>query len=517
MILLKDIAPAAENNIETKFILLDKGRVIVEGQHKTCLAFVADETASVHFQLWGDECDAFEAGDIIDLSNGIFSKQRNNLVLRAGKRGKIMKIGEFTMSFVETPNMSEIHWVPDPTNSKKYIQGHVISTHSRRPLLLYDGTVALSLPGCWASMLGDSDLRKKDGSNSNSSRTSPSKIEDAESVNSLLATENDNLDFKATSPSLEVLSLKPSCDAMLDQRKSDRTSYEPKETMPKENGGNGCVKMQHSQKADSGSSSSVHPVRSIEDENLDYDSNASSSSFEFDKGERHVSNPATRFLFRPMPSKWNNAQKWIMSRQSPHKNITTGDFIPSKAKRRDREEISESERKKKAIVTTIDENPRMVNFMLMITAELDNLTNLQPQGGCDDANFSYLFKTKILNCNTRTIFMQLVVMPGISFVAMRDMGTEMTHVPSQEPSRTATPGGSTTPLCSPTSSMPSTPRRNAPAPTPLDNTTDEDSQFENNKRQLSEEEMLQKMRREIATLGVQLGKINIAARASKNE
>ncbi|CAL0324880.1 unnamed protein product [Lupinus luteus] len=250
MILLKDIAPAAENNIETKFILLDKGRVIVEGQHKTCLAFVADETASVHFQLWGDECDAFEADDIIDLSNGIFSKQRNNLVLRAGKRGKIMKIGEFTMSFVETPNMSEIHWVPDPTNSKKYIQGHVISTHS------------------------------------------------------------------PTSPSLEVLSLKPSCDAMLDQRKSDRTSYEPKETMPKENGGNGCVKMQHSQKADSGSSSSVHPVRSIEDENLDYDSNASSSSFEFDKGERHVSKPATRFLFRPMPSKWNNAQKWIMSRQS---------------------------------------------------------------------------------------------------------------------------------------------------------------------------------------------------------
>ncbi|XP_019463739.1 PREDICTED: SOSS complex subunit B homolog isoform X4 [Lupinus angustifolius] len=131
MILLKDIAPAAENNIETKFILLDKGRVIVEGQHKTCLALVADETASVHFQLWGDECDAFEAGDMIDLTNGIFSKQRNNLVLRAGKRGKIMKIGEFTMSFVETPNMSEIHWVPDPTNSKKYIQGHVISTHSR--------------------------------------------------------------------------------------------------------------------------------------------------------------------------------------------------------------------------------------------------------------------------------------------------------------------------------------------------------------------------------------------------
>jgi hypothetical protein len=28
----------------------------------------------------------------------------------------------------------------------------------------------------------------------------------------------------------------------------------------------------------------------------------------------------------------------------------------------------------------------------MIAAELENLTNLEPQGGCDDPNFSYLFK-----------------------------------------------------------------------------------------------------------------------------
>lgn len=100
---------------------------------------------------------------------------------------------------------------------------------------------------------------------------------------------------------------------------------------------------------------------------------------------------------------------------------------------------------------------------------------------------------------------------------MRDMGTEMTPVPSQEPSRTATPVGSATPLRSPTSSMPSTPRRGAPAPTPLDNTTDDDSQFGNSKKQLSEEEMKLKTRREIAALGVQLGKMNIAAWASKDE
>ena len=131
MILLKDIVPAAQNNIDTKFILLEKGRTAMEGQNKICMALAADETAAVHFQLWGDECDAFEAGDIIYLTSGIFSYQRNNLVLRAGKRGKLEKIGEFTMSYVEAPNMSEIRWIPDPNNSRKYIQEHVMSPHSR--------------------------------------------------------------------------------------------------------------------------------------------------------------------------------------------------------------------------------------------------------------------------------------------------------------------------------------------------------------------------------------------------
>jgi hypothetical protein len=34
----------------------------------------------------------------------------------------------------------------------------------------------------------------------------------------------------------------------------------------------------------------------------------------------------------------------------------------------------------------------MVNYLLMISGELENLTNLQPQGGVDDPNFSYFFK-----------------------------------------------------------------------------------------------------------------------------
>ncbi|OAY39024.1 hypothetical protein MANES_10G061700v8 [Manihot esculenta] len=119
------MVPSAQTNINTQFILLDKGRTEIVGQNWTCLALVADETAAVLFQFWSDDCDSFEPGDIIHLINGIFSYNRNNLVLRAGKRGTIKKVGEFTM-----PNMSEIHWASDPNNSKKYVQETAIFTHS---------------------------------------------------------------------------------------------------------------------------------------------------------------------------------------------------------------------------------------------------------------------------------------------------------------------------------------------------------------------------------------------------
>ncbi|GMH27787.1 hypothetical protein Nepgr_029630 [Nepenthes gracilis] len=131
MLSLKDIVPAAANNVNTRFIILEKGKTPLESERKTCLALVADETAAVHFQLWGEECDAFEPGDIVHLSNGIFSYNRHNLVLRAGRRGKIEKAGEFTIAYVETPNMSEIRWVPDPNNPTKYLQETVISPYSR--------------------------------------------------------------------------------------------------------------------------------------------------------------------------------------------------------------------------------------------------------------------------------------------------------------------------------------------------------------------------------------------------
>ncbi|KAG6755115.1 hypothetical protein POTOM_040929 [Populus tomentosa] len=113
--------------------------------------------------------------------------------------------------------------------------------------------------------------------------TSPSKLEDTESFNdSLLASTN--------------------------------SGYFSEEVR-KEIVDNGCVKMQPFSKCEKGNSSAVHPVRTVEEENVDYASNASSSSFEF-HNERMVNNQFSRLLSSPMPCKQNDAEKWILKRQN---------------------------------------------------------------------------------------------------------------------------------------------------------------------------------------------------------
>lgn len=97
---------------------------------------------------------------------------------------------------------------------------------------------------------------------------------------------------------------------------------------------------------------------------------------------------------------------------------------------------------------------------------------------------------------------------------MRDMGTEMTPIASQEPSRNGTPVRATTPIRSPTSSRPPTPQRTTAASSPTDHPNDH---LDLNKNKLSEKDLQMKTRREIKALGTQLGKLNIAAWVGKEE
>lgn len=44
----------------------------------------------------------------------------------------------------------------------------------------------------------------------------------------------------------------------------------------------------------------------------------------------------------------------------------------------------------------------MVNYSLQITAEVENVKSLQPNGGCDDPNFTFYFKLRCENCGEVT-------------------------------------------------------------------------------------------------------------------
>lgn len=68
-------------------------------------------------------------------------------------------------------------------------------------------------------------------------------------------------------------------------------------------------------------------------------------------------------------------------------------------------------------------------------------------------------------------------------VSMRDVGTEMTPLPSQDPSRTGTPVGATTPIHTPLSSIPASPKKEAPASSPAGANTQDKLKNEKESRQ----------------------------------
>ncbi|XP_050369638.1 uncharacterized protein LOC126787781 [Argentina anserina] len=373
-------------------------------------------------------------------------------------------------------------------------------------------------------LMGPHNHRKKSASNNNSARTSPTKLGDSESVkNSLLDTMNG--DEQVSLPSLDVLP----------------TNLSSEVALPRENVEVSRAKLQQCTKGDGGNSSTVYPLRIMEDENIDYDSNASSSSFEFHKGEKSVHRHISRALSRTMPSKWNDAEKWILNKQTVQANVhrklalqNQTNRLPVASMGRVAPESANCDFKLDGKVA----DTKRVDFCLPASQPASQIgfdkfcfvpSESHPSSGqACGGNVSFdassqskdLKEVESMPCSKVSVEETSTATSAIRSVSMRDMGTEMTPemtpIPSQEPSRTSTPLGATTPIRSPTSSIPSTPRRGAPAPTP---TTDEESYKQNgsSKSELTEEEQKLKTRREIVELGVQLGKMNIAAWASKAE
>ncbi|XP_068655017.1 uncharacterized protein [Aristolochia californica] len=376
-------------------------------------------------------------------------------------------------------------------------------------------------------LLGAHNLRKEGGSNS--SRTSPSKLADLEySKNSLLADTVEEFESEGGPKDLPGTSPLASNYIKVSQGSSHSKEIESKIT-----GDTGRINIKNNSKGVAHqvhfntNLSSVHPVRSLEEDYSDNDSghdNASSSSFEFHKGERTLHNS---IFSRPIPSKWNDAEKWILTRHTDQPNLVKKTIMQSQMNRQQMRIppeviVPEQRANHMAVMDTKQSDtchPPSQSGLEKFMAVRSLLPDLVAEGRfpdrcSSDRCSSGVDSVNLLNDQEANQNAAMTTIPAVKSISMRDAGTEMTPMTSQEPSRTGTPVGSISPLRSPTSSMPSTPRTGKPKPSPAEFTT-ETSTEENKSYEMSEKELQIKTRKEIVALGLQLGKTNIATWASK--
>ncbi|KAM0880220.1 hypothetical protein ACQ4PT_033726 [Festuca glaucescens] len=205
-------------------------------------------------------------------------------------------------------------------------------------------------------------------------------------------------------------------------------------------------------------------------------------SFEFQMEERAGLGP---FLFRQVPSKWNDAEKWIAGRHVVHSNPIFSKKAATAAAvhghsggvRVAPESAAPppSDAKRTSALTELSHSqsaPSPSSSLSSVTGPASR----QPR------------RTKLCGASQGAA----AATQSSSSVSMRDVGTEMTPAASQEQSRSGTPAGAATPSLSPLCSVPASPSA-------------------------SERELQVRTRREIAALGLQLGKMSIASWASKDD
>ncbi|KAF0916228.1 hypothetical protein E2562_000811 [Oryza meyeriana var. granulata] len=228
------------------------------------------------------------------------------------------------------------------------------------------------------------------------------------------------------------------------------------------------------------SSNSGHRSRNRAQDDDSFDSESSSSGPPTVKRSAAVAAFLPPFS-RPTPSKWDDAEKWI---SSPTANRTgrvgsAAGAVPKKSALAFPEHVT----RPPAVAKVVAEVPSNTGTLVKNSVALAQPNSFNPARSAS-----------------------IVDEPAhaVRSVSMRDMGTEMTPIASQEPSRTGTPIIAS----SPTSSRTPTPQRNAEISI---------GDFGSSKTEMSEEELQMNTRKEIMDLGQRLGKTTIAAWASKEE
>jgi hypothetical protein len=185
---------------------------------------------------------------------------------------------------------------------------------------------------------------------------------------------------------------------------------------------------------------------------LDYTTNEAAAS-----GRPHRKNQA---LSRPkaMPSKWDDAQKWLVGMSNGGRADGThgggARVKPRNSNADDRRLLGSSSQNGRVSCSSVD---GALEYSMVVAAAPSTPPRQTGGEGDDDVE-----ETKKIDCVVQQQQQhgsppKAVVMRS---VCLRDMGTEMTPIASKEPSRTATPLRASTPVArSPISSRSSTPAR----------------------------------------------------------
>ena len=103
-----------QKGLNAVFILLARIGRVVQSAHTSPVQIwlAADETGSVHLALYDQHASpaAYDEGDILRLCGGYCSLYQGHLRLYVGTGGQLRRIGDFTMRYTESPNISSRPW-----------------------------------------------------------------------------------------------------------------------------------------------------------------------------------------------------------------------------------------------------------------------------------------------------------------------------------------------------------------------------------------------------------------------
>lgn len=172
--------------------------------------------------------------------------------------------------------------------------------------------------------------------------------------------------------------------------------------------------------------------------------NLAEYNFEFHKA--HITNKKILVSrAKPTPSKWDDAQKWLAGISTGRGN-EHGKDKPRNSNADDRRLLNSASQRARESTSSAD-----VGFYEDVALAISNVQHDEGE-------------TKKIDCNESLWRMSKPAAEDspveVKSVCLRDVGTEMTPIASQEPSRTGTPLRATTPaLTSPIDSRSSSPRR----------------------------------------------------------